>query len=76
MNQSYKTEVCCQGSWSSNGLRFATEAEAAAAGVELLSRWYVPTDSRPAPSTDPVNRVFNFATNRSEALTEPQIQTA
>jgi hypothetical protein len=55
---SFKCEVLAQGSWSSNGQRFATAEEAEAAGKELLSRWFVPTDSRSAPSEDPVNYKF------------------
>jgi len=76
MPQSYKTEVCVQGEWSTNGCRYATEAEAEAAGKELLSRWYVPTASRPAPSDDPVNYRFNFAAGRSEMLPEPTVAEA
>jgi len=71
---SFKTEVCCSGSWSANALRYATAAEAEAAGRELLSRWYVPTDSRAVPSADPVNRVLNLVTNRNEPL--PELQPA
>lgn len=62
---SWKTEVEVEGKWSTNALRFATEKEAAAAGVELLSRWYVPTDSRPAPSDDPINYRFDFDQNKA-----------
>jgi hypothetical protein len=72
MPKSFKTEVCVQGDWSTNSMRYATEAEATAAGKELLSRWYVPTASRPSPSDDPVNAKFDFATYRSELLPEPQ----
>jgi hypothetical protein len=68
MPKSYKTEVCVQGEWSTNGCRYATEAEATEAGHELLNRWMVPTDSRPAPSEDPVNWCFNMETYRGEAL--------
>lgn len=62
---SYKIEVLVEGKWSTNGLRFATEAEAAAAADELLSRWWVPDAGRAAESTDPVNYRFDFAANRS-----------
>lgn len=55
--KSYKTEVCCQGSWCCNSLRFATKAEAEAAGRELLTRWTVPTDSRATETEDPVDAV-------------------
>jgi hypothetical protein len=65
---SWKTEVCTmyqgQKSWASNALRFATKIEAEKAGVELLSRWYVPIDSRAAESNDPVNYVFDDAVGR------------
>ena len=57
---SYKTEVKVGGSWSSNLVRFATEAEAVEAGKELLSRWFAPSDSRAAVSEDPVNYKFDF----------------
>jgi hypothetical protein len=56
---SFKTEVCVDGKWASNALRFATEREAQLYGTELLSRWFVPTDARPAESPDPVNYKFD-----------------
>jgi hypothetical protein len=52
---SYKPEVLVDGTWSPNGLAFATEAEAAQWGRDLLMRWYVPTDSRAVESDQPVN---------------------
>lgn len=64
-NTSWKTEVCVEGEWASNALRFATQAEAENAGRELLSRWYVPTDYRAATSDDPVNYRFDDALFRS-----------
>lgn len=63
-NTSWKTEVCVDGKWATNALRFATQAEAEKAGRELLSRWYVPTDSRAAVSDDPVNYRFDDAIYR------------
>jgi hypothetical protein len=57
--KSWKTEVCVDGKWATNSLRFATKAEAEKAGFELLSRWFVPTDSRAAESEDPVNYMFD-----------------
>jgi hypothetical protein len=56
---SFKTEVLVDGKWGANAVRFATENEAIEYGRELLSRWLVPTDSRPAPSDDPVNYKFD-----------------
>ena len=52
---SYAPEVLVDGAWSGNALRFATEDEAARWGAALLCRWFVPTDARAVPSTDPVN---------------------
>jgi hypothetical protein len=57
---SWKAEMKCSGEWSSNALRFATQAEAEASGKELMSRWFVPTGSRGTESTDPVNYLFDF----------------
>jgi hypothetical protein len=68
---SWKPEVCVSGEWSSNGLRFATRAEAEASGREYYrdainaSRWYVPTDSRATESSDPVNYRFENGSNVS-----------
>jgi hypothetical protein len=59
---SWKSEVYT-GSWSSNSLRFATESEADNSGRELLTRWFVPTDSRAVESDDPVNCRFEDYTN-------------
>ncbi len=68
MPTSWKAEVCAQGEWCSNGLRYATQKEAETAGDELLSRWFVPTDSRAAESEDPVNTRFNFDTYKNEGV--------
>lgn len=57
--KSWKMEVKT-GNWASNSCRFATKEEAEAAGHELLSRWFGPTDSRAVESTDEVNYVFDF----------------
>ncbi len=54
-HESYAPEMFVDGGWSGNALRFATEAEAEAWGRDLLMRWFVPSDSRAVPSTDPVN---------------------
>ena len=45
-------------SWNSNSCAFATKAEAESAGRELLSRWFLPTDSRAVESDEPVNYQF------------------
>lgn len=65
---SYKTEVCVDDKWASNALRFATKEEADNYGVELLSRWWVPTAHRVAESTDPVNYKFDYAAGRAVSL--------
>jgi len=69
---SWKTEVCTihngEKSWASNALRFATKIEAEKAGHELLSRWYVPIDSRAAESEDAVNYIFDDATGRPSPI--------
>jgi hypothetical protein len=65
---SWKAEMKCAGEWSSNSLRFATQAEAEASGKELLSRWFLPTDSRATESTDPINYTFDFAANKNVSL--------
>jgi hypothetical protein len=62
---SWKTEVCVNGDWSTNSCRYETKEEAEAAGRELLSRWFLPTDSRAATSDDPVNYQFDFEANKS-----------
>ena len=64
--KSWKMEVCVDGTWSSNAVRFATKQEAEDAGVELLGRWFVPTDSRAAESDDEVN--YRFVDGRPEML--------
>jgi len=61
---SWKTEVFAENEWVSNRLRYATEQEAIAAGHELLSRWYVPSDSRAVEiPTDTVNYKFENGHN-------------
>lgn len=66
--KSFKCEFLCQGSWSSNAMRFATQHEADLAGGELMSRWYVPTDRRVVETSDPVNARFNEASFKAELL--------
>lgn len=54
---SYKVEVKTFGEtrWASNAVRFATEAEAEAAAVDLAGRWTMVEHYRATPSDDPVN---------------------
>lgn len=64
---SFRMEVLTgRDEWTSNGCRYATLKEAESAGKELLSRWFVPIDSRGVPSEDPVNYRFNFERYKSE----------
>jgi hypothetical protein len=66
MPKSWKPEVFVEGKWSANSLRFATEKEAADNARDLLMRWFVPTDSRAAPSDDPVN--YDYTTGVLKAV--------
>ena len=65
---SWKMEVLVNGEWGTNACVYATKEEAEAAGIELLSRWFLPTDSRAVESNDEVNYRFNFDTNRPESI--------
>lgn len=65
---SYKMEVFTT-DWNTNSCVYATKEEAEAAGRELLSRWWVPTDSRAVESNEPVNYKFDFEAYRSVSLT-------
>jgi hypothetical protein len=56
--RSFKPEVFTEGAWYPNALRFATKEESDAYGRDLLSRWFVPTDSRSVPCDDPVTHVW------------------
>jgi hypothetical protein len=54
---SWKPEVIADssGKWCSNGLRFATKAEAEVNARDLMGRWMLVTACRAAESDDPVN---------------------
>ena len=53
---SFKVEVIADstGTWCSNGLRFATAAEADEYGANLALRWTAVREYRVAPSEEPV----------------------
>lgn len=68
---SWKSEVLVQGKWVGNAVRFATKDEAHHAGVELLSRWFVPDDHCPVESDDPVNYRFDMEKYRAIPLDTP-----
>jgi len=57
-HQSYAAEVIADdsGKWVSNGLRFATAAEAKAYVMDLYSRWTAVRKYRVVPSLDPVSK--------------------
>ena len=57
----YKAEVYVQGTWSSNGLRFATAREAVGYARHLAGRWTLVQDFRAALSTDPVTHEWDDA---------------
>jgi hypothetical protein len=59
---SWKPEVFADGSWSGNGLAFATKEESDLWGRDLLMRWFVPTDSRSVESDEPVNYEISLET--------------
>ena len=67
---SYACEVCVEGKWATNALRFATAEEARMHGRELLSRWFVPTDYRATPSEDPVNARMSGEYQRAESVSQ------
>ena len=59
-------------SWSSNGLRFATAAEAERAADELLSRWTEPISARATETPDePVNYKFPLGESSPSRLPVP-----
>jgi len=64
--KNWKMEVLTD-SWAGNACVYATEQEAIDAGKELLSRWYVPSDSRAVTTADPVN--YQFTNGRSSPIT-------
>ena len=74
MAKSWKNEVQGDntGTWTSNGLRFATKKEAEAHGSELFSRWTAVRAYRAAESDDPVNSRWDFSTYRSVFLQDEE----
>jgi hypothetical protein len=57
---SWKWEMNDHGNWITNGVRFATKAEAEHYGTDLAYRWLgMPTPARVAPSDDAVNYVWS-----------------
>lgn len=54
--------------WTGNGMYFATEDEAKRAGYELLSRWFVPIDSRAVQRNKPVNAEFPEGIDRPRLI--------
>jgi hypothetical protein len=58
---SFKAEVIADasGTWSSNSLRFATEAEAEAYVRNLMGRWMSVRQTRVVPSDDQVSHAWS-----------------
>lgn len=54
-NKSWKPEVKVDGSWATNGLRFATQTEAFESAVQIQMRWWAVDDVRATESQDEVN---------------------
>lgn len=52
---SYRPMVFVHGEWAGNGLRFATEKEAASSAQDLARRWTLVDGCRVDESDDPVN---------------------
>ena len=71
---SWKPEVCVDGKWAGNALRFETKEEAEASGRELLMRWFVPTDSRATECDEPVNYRFDFTAFQNVRLEDVTAQ--
>jgi hypothetical protein len=45
--------------WAGNALRFATQAEAEQSALELMGRWFMPSDYRVDEVDDEVNYGFD-----------------
>jgi len=60
---SFKAEVQADntGTWAGNALRFATEAEAASYGSDLMGRWMLVRAVRVTVSEDQVNYIWDNA---------------
>ena len=52
----FKAEVFVEGTWSQNGETWPDSESADCAGRDLLSRWFVPTDSRVVEVDEVPNR--------------------
>lgn len=55
---SWKPMVRVNGTWNSNGLRFATEKEARDSSNDLSLRWTAIEETNAEESTDPVNYTY------------------
>jgi len=68
---SWRWEMCDNGKWISNAVRFPTNGEAEAYGNDLAWRWTaMPTPARVAYSDDPVN--YRFIDGKLEAVKTPE----
>ena len=65
-NNSWKPEVLVEGSWATNGLRFATQEEAFGSAMLTRMRWWMVEDVRASESQDPVN--YRFENNNNVAV--------
>jgi hypothetical protein len=56
---SYRPMVKVGNEWAGNGVRFATQAEAEQSALELMGRWFMPSDYRVDEVDDEVNYGFD-----------------
>ncbi len=56
---SYRPMFLVGREWAGNALRFATHAEAEQSALELMSRWFMPSDYRVDEVDDEVNYGFD-----------------
>jgi hypothetical protein len=56
---SYRPMFLVGREWAGNALRFATHAEAEQSALELMSRWFMPSDYRVDEVDDAVNYGFD-----------------
>jgi hypothetical protein len=67
---SWKAEVIADnsGKWSTNALRFATEAEAIGCAKDLYARWTMVREYRATEREDPVNTKWDLTRPEREPL--------
>lgn len=56
---SYRPMFLVGREWAGNALRFATHREAELSAIELMQRWFMPSDYRVDETSDEVNYAFD-----------------